>query len=101
LIRFRRPVLTDNQPEIADSYETLTLSELQQLDAQTDFEVQAQLEEMHLALGDFDAVDEFEEVDEFDEDWEEEIGVEGDWDVEGDDYCEALDCGEEFLNDRV
>jgi hypothetical protein len=83
-------------PAITDSYETLTLSELQQLDAHRDPDVQTQLEEMH--LGDFDAVDEFEEVDEFEDDWDEGIGVDGDWDVEVDGYCEAGDCGEDFLD---
>ena len=109
VIRFRRPVLADDVTSgMTDSYETLTLSEVHQLDSQRDADVQLQLEELHLALGDFDEadefeeVDDFEEVDEFEEDWEEGVGVNGDWDVEGDDigYCEAGDCGEEFLDDH-
>jgi hypothetical protein len=102
-IRFRRPVLTDDVTSgMTDSYETLTLSELRQLDPQWDGDGQFQLEEFQLGHGDFDEVDEFEEVDEFDEDWEEEgvgIDVDSDWDVE-DGYCEAGDCGEEYLDDR-
>jgi hypothetical protein len=99
-IRFRRPILVENQfSEIIDSYETLTLSELQQLDAQRDLDVQARLEEIHLALDDFDGTDEFEEVDEFEDEWDEDVGVEADWDVDVDGYCEAGDCGEEFLDD--
>ena len=53
------------------------------------------------ALDDFDGTDEFEEVDEFEDEWDEDVGVEADWDVEVDGYCEAGDCGEEFLDDAV
>jgi hypothetical protein len=40
------------------------------------------------------------------QDWDEEIvkedwDVEGDWNVEGDEYCEAVDCGEEFLDGEL
>jgi len=55
----------------------------------------------YLALDDFDGTDEFEEVDEFEDEWDEDVGVEADWDVEVDGYCEAGDCGEEFLDDAV
>jgi hypothetical protein len=101
VFRFRRPVISDDTaPGMTDSYETLTLSEVQQLDGQWDADVQLQLEELQLALGDFDEGDEFEEVDEFDDDWEEGVGVDGDWDVEADCYCDPGECGEEFLDDR-
>jgi hypothetical protein len=86
---------------MTDSFETLTLSEVQHLDAQRDADVQLQLEELQLGLADFDEVDDFEEVDEL-EDWEEGVGVdEGEWDVEEmDGYCAGEDCGEEFIDDR-
>lgn len=102
LIRFRRPVLaSDLSSGMTDSYETLTLSEVQQLDAQRDADIQLQMEELKLALGEFDEVDEFEELDEFEDDWEDEgVVVDGRWDVEGDEYCGGEDCGEEFGDDR-
>jgi len=101
IIRFRRPVLADDfHPGMTDSYEALTFSEVRQLDAQSDADIQLQLEELQIVLGDFDETDEFEEVDEFEEEWEEGVGVEGYWDVEADGYCEADDCGESFLDDR-
>lgn len=101
VIRFRRPVLMDDFASgITDSYETLTLSELRTLEVQSDADSQAQLEELRLALGDFDEADPFEEVDEFEEEWEESVGVEDYLDVEPDGYCEAEECGEEFLDDR-
>ena len=101
LIRFRRPVLADDVTEgMTDSYETLTLSEIQQIDAQRDADIQLQIEELHLALGEFDEADEFEEVDEFDDDWEEGVGFDGEWDVEPDGYCGGEDCGDEYLDDR-
>jgi hypothetical protein len=101
VIRFRRPVLASEMTSgMTDSYETLTLSEVQQLDAQREADIQLQLEELQLALGDFDEVDEFEELDEFEDDWEDGVDVDGEWDVEGDDYCGGEDCGEEFIDDR-
>jgi hypothetical protein len=101
LIRFRRPVLMDDlTPGMTDSYVTLTLSEVQQMDSQWEEDSQTQLEELHLALGDFDEADEFEEVDEFEDDWEEGVGVDGDWEVDEDAYCAGDDCGEAFLDDQ-
>ena len=101
LIRFRRPVLTDSYgPEMTESYETLTLTELQQIDRTSDSDYQAQLDELQLALGDFEEGDEFEEVDEFEDDWEEGMGVEGDWDVEPEAYCGGDDYEDEYLDDR-
>src|SRR5205814_344644 len=101
LIRFRRPILADESTAgMTDSYETLTLSEVQQLDTQRDADLQLQFEELQLALEEFDEVDEFEEVDEFDDDWEEGVGVDGEWDVEADGYCGGEDSGEEYLDDR-
>lgn len=99
LVRFRRPTLTDDYSAgITDSYETLTLSEFQQLDVSLDVDGQAQLEELQLALGDFDEFDEFEEVDEFEDDWEEDIGVSGEWDVEDDAYCHSNEYDDDFLD---
>jgi len=94
-IRFRRPVLTtDTSAPMQDSYEAITLSELQQLDA----EAQLHMEESSLALGDFEEEDEFEEVDEFDEDdnWE-GVGVDAEWDGDEDVYCGD---DADFLDDR-
>jgi len=102
IIRFRRPVLTtDPNAPMQDSYEALTLSELQQLDPQLDADAQLQMEELQLALGDFEETDEFEEVDEFEEDdnWE-GVGVDAEWDGDEDVYCGGEDCEEEFLDDR-
>jgi hypothetical protein len=101
LIRFRRPVLMDDlTPGMTDSFETLTLSEVQQMDSQWEEDSQTQLEELKLALGDFGEADEFEEVDEFDDDWEEGMGVGEGWEVDEDAYCEGDDCGEDFLDDQ-
>jgi hypothetical protein len=103
LIRFRRPVLSDDlTPGMTDSYETLTLSEVQEMDSQWDRDLDTPLEESQLALGDFNELDEFEEVDEFEDDWEEEVGVDGEWEVEEDEdaYCEGDDCEEDILDDQ-
>jgi hypothetical protein len=82
VFRFRRPVIADDYVSgLTESYETLTLSEVQQLDMHWDPAMQSELEKLHFALGDFDEEDEFQEVDEFEDDWE---GVEmhGDYDIE-------------------
>ena len=97
LFRFRRPVLNDDETE---SYETLTMSEVQLMDSEVELALQLSYEELRLALGDFDEMDEFEEIDEFEDEWEERAVGEGDWDVEGDVYCGGADCGEDFLDDR-
>ena len=102
IIRFRRPVLTtDPTAPMQDSYEALTLSELQFLDRSLDADAQLQMEELSLALGDFEEEDEFEEVDEFDEEEEnwEGVGVDAEWDGDEDVYC-GEDVGEDFLDDR-
>jgi hypothetical protein len=100
LVRFRRPVL--NHEDTSESYETLTMSEVQHINAQVEADLKMQLsyEELRLALGDFDEVDEFEEVDDFEEEGEEtSVGVE-DWNVDGNVYCGETDCDEEFLDAR-
>jgi hypothetical protein len=100
LVRFRRPVLNDE--DTSESYETLTMSEVQHINAQVEADLKMQLsyEELRLALGDFDEVDEFEEVDDFEEEWEDtNVGVE-DWNVDGNVYCGEADCDEEFLDAR-
>ena len=97
LFRFRRPVLNDEETE---SYETLTMSEVQLMDSEIELALQLSYEELGLALGDFDEVDEFEEIDEFEDEWEESAVGEGDCDVEGDIYCGGASCGEDFLDDR-
>lgn len=101
VIRFRRPVLADDATAgMTDSYEILTLSEVRQIDAQRDADIQLQLEESQLSWGEFDEVDEFEEVDEFDDDWEEGLGVDREWSIEPDGYCCTEDRGDEYLDDR-
>jgi hypothetical protein len=98
LVRFRRPVLHDE--DTSESYETLTMSEVQHINAQVEADLQLSYEELRLALGDFEEVDEFEEVDDFEEEWEEtNVGVE-DWNVDGNVYCGGVDCDEEFLDAR-
>jgi hypothetical protein len=64
---------------MTESFETLTLSEVRQLDSQRDADLKLRLE--NLDLGEFEG-DEFEEVDEFEDDWEESVGVDGEWDIE-------------------
>jgi len=97
LFRFRRPVLNDDETE---SYETLTMSEVQLIDSEVESGLQLNYDELRLAFGDFDEADEFEEIDEFEDEWEENAVGEGGWDVEGDVYCGGADCGEDFLDDR-
>lgn len=104
LIRFRRPVLTDDITTLTSTYETLTLSDLQSLDPtwlsdEEEQYTQEDLEELRLAMGEFDEVDEFEEVEADEFEGEEE---EADWDVDVDHLeVEGYEDGDYEFDEKV
>jgi hypothetical protein len=88
---FRRPELgaADNTPQMTDSYEAITLSELRQLDSQWQSGGLASAIDDYVT-GEYYEEDEFEEVDEFEgeEPWEAGLNVDGEWDCDDDTYLE-------------